>query len=167
MLKRLLMTFLTLLVIYSGILVGYKLNEPVDAGDAYSGIFANVLDYASLSDYTRSSGSSVIHYYFFCSENNNDCVYVRDTVIHQVRSETTFDPEKLLEYVDISELEKSLNVNRLKTEWNISSYPAFIACRVQNGNIIISNQLEWNPEQPISAEQLKAWLRLNELIDDN
>ena len=153
MLKRILFTLLTLLVIYSGVVLVYRLNEPdvvESPGSAY--MTENALDYATLRDYTLSSGESTLHYYFFCSYENNDCLYMENTVLKDAESETGLDLRNMIEYVDITDLEAN---------------PAFVACRVRNGMIEISNTLQWNPSSPISTSDLIRWLELNNLYDGN
>ena len=167
MAKRLLLTALTLLVIYSGVVIGIKIFEPEKPDDGTDSLVAaKALDYEVLKDYTINSGSAAIHYYLFWSSDNNDCRYVADTVLRDCQAETGVNLSELIEIVDITELERNLNTNRLKTEWNVSSYPAFVACRTKAGRIIIDNTLEWNPAQPISVDDLKAWLTLNGLYSE-
>ncbi len=166
MLKRILFTLLTLLVIYSGVVLVYRLNEPdVVESPASAYMTENALDYATLRDYTLSAGESTLHYYFFCSYENNDCIYMENTVLKDAESETGLDLRNMIEYVDITDLEANLATNRLKQEWDVSSYPAFVACRVRNGMIEISNTLQWNPSSPISKADLIQWLELNSLYD--
>ena len=59
MLKRIMFTLMVLLVIYSGVLVGFRIFEPeqTDAGSE-SAIATVSLDYETLKEYTRSTGNS-------------------------------------------------------------------------------------------------------------
>ena len=165
--KRLLLTALTLLVVYSAVVIGIKIFEPEKPDEGTDSLIAaKALNYEALRDYTINSGSAVIHYYLFWSMDNNDCKYVADTVLKDCQAETGVNLSELIEIVDITELERNLQTNRLKTDWNVSSYPAFIACRTKAGRIIIDNSLEWNPAQPISVDDLKRWLTLNGLYEE-
>lgn len=164
MFKRLLYTVLTLLVIYSTAIVLYRINEPENNTAVFSAFSSSVmLDYDTLSAYTKNSGASATHYYFFCSSENADCLYVENTVLKDTAAMTHLDLNQLIEFVDVTPLENSLNINRLKADWGISHYPAFIAVHNENGKINIENTLEWDPERPLNAEQLTSWLADNGL----
>ncbi len=160
--KRILMTVLTLMLLYSTIVIGIKIFEP-EKETAFGAEFqhASALDYDTLREYTISTGNAVTHFYLFSSADNNDCIYVENTVLKNAAASTGLNLEDLIDIVDITDLERTLTTNRLRTDWDVLSYPAFIACHVENGEIIIDNKLEWNPAQPISSEDLERWLKLN------
>lgn len=166
MLKRILFTLTTLLVIYSGVLVAFRFNEPEHISDENTSAFsANALDYDSLKEYTLSSGSSQIHYYFFCTALSNDCLYLENTVLNSVSNETDWNLSSLIEYVDISSLETDQQLSRLEREWEVSSYPAFLACHIEDRTIIVDNKLEWDSTHPINTEDVKRWLAENGMLD--
>ena len=165
MLKKILFTALTILVLYSAVIVGYKANEPEreDILSPSAAISNDAIDYSNLRDYTINSGEAAIHYYFFFSRNNQDCLYVANTVLTSVESSTGIDLDAILEYVDITSLEDNLQTSQLRTDWQVSSYPAFVTCRYENGNITIDNTLQWDPQHPLSASEFTDWLQLNGL----
>ena len=167
MLKRIMFTLMILLVIYSGVFVGFRLFEPeqTDAGSE-SAIASVSLDYETLKEYTRSTGNSTRHYSFVCSVDSNDCLYLENTVLKSVNNETENELMTLIEFVDVSGIDEKQLATRLKNEWGVSAYPAFVACRNDNGEIVIDNTLEWNPQQPISIDDFRQWLALNKLYDD-
>ena len=167
MLKRIMFTLMILLVIYSGVFVGFRLFEPEQADAGSESTIASVsLDYETLKEYTRSTGNSTMHYYFFCSVDSNDCLYLENTVLKSVNNETENELMTLIEFVDVSGIDEKQLATRLKNEWGVSAYPAFVACRNDNGEIVIDNTLEWNPQQPISIDDFRQWLALNKLYDD-
>ena len=167
MLKRIMFTLMILLVIYSGVFVGFRLFEPEQADAGSESAIASVsLDYETLKEYTRSTGNSTMHYYFFCSVDSNDCLYLENTVLKSVNNETENELMTLIEFVDVSGIDEKQLATRLKNEWGVSAYPAFVACRNDNGEIVIDNTLEWNPQQPISIDDFRQWLALNKLYDD-
>ena len=167
MAKRLLLTALTLLVIYSAVVIGIRVFEPEQPDEGTDSLIASkALDYEVVKDYTINSGSAAIHYYLFWSKDSNDCNYVVETVLKDCQAETGVNLSELIEIVDITELERNFTTNRLKTDWGISSYPAFVSCRAKAGRIQINNTLEWNPAQPISVDDLKRWLELNGLYEE-
>ncbi len=159
MFKKILFTFLAVLCVYSTGLIAYKIFEP-EINDTDEYIY---LDYDSLKDYTMSAGLSTNHYYMFLSKNSDDSIYVRDTVLSTVENETGLDIQKLIEFVDITELEKNLETHRLLDDWGIQTYPSFMAVSVDENGITIDNTLEWNPELPMSAANVEQWLTENGL----
>ena len=162
MIKRILISLLTLMVVYSAVIIGIKIFEP-DKIDNESSVFqhTSALDYETLRDYTISSGAAATHFYLFSSADNSDCIYVESTVLKNAAAATGMNLDDLIEIVDITDLERTLTTNRLKAEWSVLSYPAFVACHVENGEIIVDNTLEWNPSQPISTDDIERWLKLN------
>lgn len=160
---------MALLVVYSGIVVGYKIYEPekVDVHAQTEETSASSLDYSSLRDYTLASGPSSTHYYFFCTSKDNDCLYLENTVMSDVQAGTDLDLSSLLERVDISDLYDNPDDTSLFDDWGIRSYPAFAAARVQDGTISVLNTLEWDPSHPLNADNIRQWLALNGLISED
>jgi len=168
MFKRILFTFLILLTIYSGICVGYRAFQPENA-DIY--IYANnidgALDLDSLKEYTISSSSSNIHYFLFFEQGDNDSIYVINTVLRDVQNSINMDLSGLIEKVDIGDGASLDRQNLLKSTWGIESYPAFVACHVNEGEIIIDNTLVSSKQQPINDDQLIQWLILNDIYNND
>ncbi len=160
--KRILISLMTVMVIYSAVVIGIKLFEPDQVNtDDTSFQHASALDYETLRDYTISSGAGVTHFYLFSSVDNTDCIYVENTVLKNAETSTGMNLDDLIEIVDITELERTLTTNRLRADWGVLSYPAFVACHVEYGGIVVDNTLEWNPAQPISTDDVERWLKLN------
>lgn len=168
MLKRILFTFLVLLVLYSGTVIGYKIFEPetIDSSRDNLNLY-EIIDYSSLYDYTLTEETSSIHYYYFCSPEDNDCIYMQNTTLKTLESEVDLDLSTVIEYIDITDLIKNNEISRLKSEWSVSSYPAFIACHTEDDSIIIDNSIEYDAQNPLTAEDIKTWLSLNGLIENN
>lgn len=162
MIKRILLTVFTLMMIYSTLVIGIKLFEPdvIDTA-AMEAQHSTALDYNTLKDYTLNSGTSASHFYLFSSIDNTDCLYVENTVLKNAQAQTGMNLSELIEIVDITDLERSLSTNRLRTDWTVLSYPAFVACHVHEGEIVIDNTLEWNPASPMSSDDIERWLTLN------
>lgn len=167
MLKRILFTLMALLAIYSGAVVIYFSNRPQLAEtSSLSANSGNVLYYDTLRDYTLNSGASATHYYFFCTSEDNNCAFVEDTVVRDTERATSLDLSSLIEFVDITRLVDAMDTDRLYTDWTITSYPAFVAVKNNNGQIEIENTLVWKDDDPISSQSLIAWLKLNNLYMD-
>ena len=166
MLKRIMFTLMALLAIYSGAVVVYLGNKPELAEtSAFAQNSGSTLYYDTLRDYTLNSGASATHYYFFCTSEDNNCAFVEDTVIRDTERETGLTLSSLIEYVDITDLVENMDYNRLYTDWTVSSFPAFVAVKNDNGEIKIENTLEWTDDNPISSQTLTSWLELNKLYN--
>ena len=159
MLKRVLFTILCLIMVYSTAVVGYRFFEPNTYDDTEETV--TYLDYETLKDYIRSSPDGVTHYLFFSYRKNQDCIYVKNTVMATVKNDTGLQIDRMIETVVITPLEEQLLTNRLKNEWGLSSYPAFVTARTQNGEIIIDNFIQYDQNHPMLASDIEAWLQLN------
>ena len=150
------------MVIYSGILVAYRLNES-NKEELSETITADTLIYSGLEDYTLSSGSSARHYYYFLVPDSNDSIYMTNTVLSTVEKDTGLQLSTILEYVDLSALDDKYDVSEMQEKWHVSGYPSFIACHVENGAIVIDNAIESTVDLPLSAENVEVWLMTNGL----
>ncbi len=65
--------------------------------------------------------------------------------------------------MDVTNLDESMEINRLSEDWGISSVPAFAAISMKNGKPVVNNKLEWDDKNPISVESLEQWLKDNSL----
>lgn len=159
MLKKILFTLLTLLMIYSTVIIAYKINEPqkIESRALATALSSAAIPYSTLKDYTLNSGESAIHYYFFCSGNDQNCTYVENTVLKSVENSTNLNLDSLLEYVDLSDESEEAMSSPL-SDWGINTYPAFVVCNVSQGSITVSNPLEWNASSPMSADDIIRWL---------
>ena len=162
MLKRLLFTFLTVMVLYSAILVAYRLNEP-EKEELVSELNDEALPYSSLEDYTLNSGTSSHHFYFVCSPQDNDCIYMETTVLKTVENHTGLKMADILEYVDITDSIRKLDTTHMMEQWHITGYPAFIACHVEDNQIVVDNTIVSTVQYPLSAENVESWLMQNGL----
>ncbi len=161
MLKKIMFSFLCLLILYSTAVVAYRLFEP--SATYHIGDEDTYLDYNSLKEYVKSGGDSSVHYLFFYSSEDNDSAYIKNTVITTVENDTSLQFTKIIETVDITSLVRNMQTNKLSEDWQLSSYPAFAAVTVKNGEIIVNNKLENTSDHQITAEDFEAWLTLNGL----
>lgn len=159
--KKIIFTFLTLLILYSTAVIVYRLYEPRNNTE-YMDV-NHSLSYDSLNEYLLSTGEGSTHYVFFYSAVNDNCVYVKNTVLSQVENETRISVSSLFETVNITSLEENMTTSRLSSEWNISGYPAFAAITVQNGKPTVINQLVWTDQKPITASSVEEWMEKNDL----
>ena len=162
MLKKIMFTLLSLIMIYSTAAVLYRIFEPESEINTDTRTVS--LDYDSLNEYLLSTGEGTIHYLMFSSTLSADCQYVLNTVIPTVNTDLNIQAESLIEIVDVTVLDKEMNINRLTADWGLSSIPSFAAVHIQDGTVIMDNTLESDPQKPMSAADLEGWLRQNGLI---
>lgn len=161
MLKKVLFTFLTLLVIYSSCVIAYRIFEPRDnyAVDQTTSYVA----YDSLKPYIENSSQNT-HYLFFYSSINNNSVYLKDTIFSQVEQNTGKSLSSLFEFVDITEIDRNLETKKLSDDWQVSAFPALVAVtKEDDGTLTIKNKLEWTNDSPLTAQSVEDWLILNDL----
>ncbi len=161
MFKKVLFTGLCFLMIYSTAVVGYRIFEP--QLDTHSPDEQAYIEYDTLNDYVLSGSEGAIYYLFFYSKINSDCAYVKNTVLNIVQNETKLEINKLIDTVDITELERSMSVSRLSSEWGINSYPAFAAVSIHDGIPQVDSKLEWNNDDMLNALDIELWLIENGL----
>ena len=161
MFKKVVYSLLLLICAYSTAVVAFRVFEPkTDTNVIDEGAY---LDYDSLREYILSTGESVTHYLFFYSRNDNDCVYVKNTVLASVSVDTQLQIDRMIETVDITSLEANMLTEKLSADWGIQRYPAFAAVTVKDGEPVVLNSLEYDGEIPLSALDVEAWLRENVL----
>ncbi len=150
-------SILVILIGFSTVIVGYRFFEPketsvVPTDDALE------IDYASLHDYLLSSSEASIHYLLFYSKYDSDSIYLRNTVMNTVESDTHIGWTGLIEIVDISNLEASFETTTLNDDWGITDYPALLQVTNENGELKTDHLLVWNANDPITPTKVKFWL---------
>lgn len=161
MLKKILFTFLTLLVIYSTSVVAYRIFEPRD--NQYITDTSSYLAYDSLKSYVESSSQN-IHFFMFYSAINNDSIYLKNTVFTNVEQDIGESLSNFIEIVDITDLDEKMETKRLSEDWQVSSYPALIAVTSnEDGSIQVTSKLEWTSKNSITAKDVENWLKENGL----
>lgn len=160
MFKKLIFTYLIFLSIFSFGIVCYRIFEPRDTVTQTD--TSNYLAYESLEAYI-TQGSSNTHYLFFYSRTNNDCIYVHDTLFPLVENDIGISMSSIIETVDITEVDETLETTELFQTWSINSYPAFVAIKVNNGEMEIANKLEWTNDSTMTIQSIENWLLENNL----
>ena len=165
MFKKIVFALLALIVVYSSAVVTFRIFEPkTDTNVVEESAY---LDYDSLREYILSTGESVTHYLYFYSRLDNDCVYVKNTVLATVTADTQLQIDKIIETVDITSLEQNMTTGKLAADWGLGNYPAFAAVTVADGEPYVINSLVYDGEIPLSAQQVEEWLELNGLTGSN
>lgn len=121
------------------------------------------IPYDGLKDYLLSSGDFSIHYLFFCAPTDTDCNYIQNTIIKPLEAKQGQSLFERIDYIDISDLLANLEKNKLATDWGVTSYPAFIAVSVENGEFAVLNSIQYTTDDPINELDLKRWLAENEI----
>ena len=159
MFKKLLFSILAVICIYNVAVIGYRIFEPRDDTQENS---ENYLDYETLSQYILSTGENTVHYVFFCSLYNSDCVYIENSVLSAIEKDTDITVSSTIEIVDVTELDEEDELNRLEEEWNISAVPAFAAITSENGTAVVLNTLI-QTDKTLTADEITAWITENEI----
>lgn len=101
-------------------------------------------------------------YLYFC-DGEVDCQYVNDNMLAPLVKQIKEADFNDLIFVDMSNVAKTMSPAKLHDDWGISRFPAFVAIKVEDGQKIIENSLEWDFSNPFSKEDIKAWMVLNEI----
>ena len=164
MFKKVVYSLLCLITVYSIAVVAFRIYEPkTDANVVEESAY---LDYDSLKEYILSTGESVTHYLFFYSRNDNDCVYVKNTVLASVTVDTQLQIDRIIETVDITALQDNMLTEKLAADWGIQRYPAFAAVSVIDGEPTVLNSLEYDGEIPLTPADVETWLKENGLTSN-
>ncbi len=165
MFKRLLYSFMVLIALASIALGLYRFFE---ANDAHSSLAAMdiMIEYDGARQYALSNGDSSTTYYLFCTNNNDNCQYITNTLYSAVNSELKNKRiDDIVEYVNIQSLVDDGSIDRLSQEWNINNYPAFVSVSNNYGELTINNSLVWDDTNPLSSNDILNWLALNGQYD--
>ena len=158
MFKKLLFSLLAVLMIYSSAAMIYRIFEPqLDTNEQKD---LTYVEYSTLSDYILSHGEASIHIVFFCSLKDADSLYLKDTVLSTVQSDTGLPVSQILEVVDVSTAGNDINA-RLLRDWGVGAIPSFVSVGVANGQCIVHDRLEWTQDAPLKARQIEDWLEAN------
>lgn len=159
MFKKLLFSLLAMLMIYSSAAMVYRIFEPqLDTNEQRD---LTYLEYSTLQNYIISTGESSKHILFFCSRSDPNAVFVKDTVLSTVQSDTGLSISQIIEVADITNEDPLDIAARLYRDWGIQEMPAFLAVGVQNNACIVLDRLEWDESDPFTAMKIEDWLAAN------
>ncbi|MGM9940946.1 MAG: hypothetical protein ACI32N_03005 [Bulleidia sp.] len=165
MLKKILFSLLSFLMVYSICVAAFRIFEPdtEPVGEDTS----SFISYASLKEYIVSSGESSEHFLFFYNPLDADSVYVRTSVIPDVESKTDLDLSSMIETVDLSGVLVENLPTSLASDWGLSDYPAFALVGLRDGEIVIESTLQSSSTTPITTPVLTQWLKDNDMYQSN
>lgn len=159
MLKKILFSLLCILMVYSGAVAAYRIFEPRQ--DHVRLDSSSFISYASLKEYIVSSGESSQHFLFFYNDGESNSMYVRTSVLSDVKAKTGIDLDSLLEIVDLSGYRQENLHASLAEQWGLSDYPSFALVTLKDGEIQVLSRLEWSSGTPITGTLLIQWLQDN------
>ncbi|MCF0114938.1 MAG: hypothetical protein HUJ56_06250 [Erysipelotrichaceae bacterium] len=163
MLKKIIFTFMIVLALSSIVLAGYVYFEPEPIKITYTTDYFTI-EYDSLDSYINSGSEATTHLFFFCCVSDNDCQYIENTLFTSVdKEDPTINTKETIEYVEISEVVARNEFNLVQKKWNITNYPAFVSCTINNGEITFNNQLIWDPESSLSVADIITWFSDNNI----
>ena len=88
-------------------------------------------------------------------------MYVRTSVLSDVKAKTGIDLDSLLEIVDLSGYRLENLHASLAEQWGLSDYPSFALVTLKDGEIQVLSRLEWSSGTPITGTLLIQWLQDN------
>ncbi len=164
MLKKIAISIMGLLLLASIVLAGYKVFQPNNNYINTTNIDSFYISFNNAKEYTLSGGDNTSHYYLFCDPNDTDCKYVYDSVFPSVTSKNNdINIKTIIEYIDISDIVNETDLSTKLGEWNISTYPALVSCKIENGEIKINNTLEFDKDNPLNADDIINWMIVNDI----
>ena len=158
MFKKLLFSLLAVLMIYSSAVMVYRIFEPQLDTDEQKDL--TYVEYSTLPDYILSHGEASIHIVFFCSLQDANSLYVKDTILSTVQSDTDLPISQILEVVDIGNAGADISA-RLLRDWGVESIPSFVSIGVRGGKCTVLDRLEWKDTEPLNAAMIESWLEDN------
>ena len=165
MLKKILFSLLCILMIYSNAVAAYRIFEPRQEHVALDS--SSFISYASLKEYIVSSGESSQHFLFFYNDGESDSLYVRTSVLSDVKAKTGLDLDRLIEIVDLSGYRQENLPASLAQDWGLSDYPSFALVTLKDGQIQVLSRLEWSAAAPITSPMLIQWLKDNGIYNSS
>ena len=99
---------------------------------------------------------------WFC-DASVDCIFVNDNMLRPLSRQVRQEDFPDLIFVDMSLIRSDISPARLNQSWGFSSYPAFVAVEVKEGEVTILNVLQWNVRTPFGQQELKQWMIYNNI----
>ncbi len=159
MIKKIVFSILIGLCIYSLGVFAFRTLEPKDINDNATN--SPMIDYRTLDEYLLSSSNGTIHYLFFYSNQNNDSIYLKDTVLNSLNQTSSTDISQLIEIVDVTSVDEEILYPSLKEKYDMSTYPFFACVHIENDTIVIDSILPYDINSPLKANEIKTWLEEN------
>lgn len=160
MIKRIILFLLIVLTISSGILFVYRFYEHQvipNSQQAYT--IDNVISYDNIDNYLTSTGSATTHFLLFANIDDENFLYLYNTILNDLNKQTGNLISDNLEVIDCIE-----NVAELDEKWQLKNLPAFISCSIaEDGSLTINNSLQWDDNNPLSLTDVKKWFNDNNI----
>jgi hypothetical protein len=117
-------------------------------------------DYDDVNQYIISRDG--MHYLWFC-DGDVDCKFVNDNMLRPLAAQVRSDDFPELIFVDMTNVRSDISPARLNIDWGFTSYPAFVAVEVAEGQKTIVNTLMWTPRAPFGRDDIRQWMIDNEI----
>lgn len=101
--------------------------------------------------------------YFFCSPNNDDCIYTDTEIIPALLDIANTEIFDQIYYVDITDINENILPSALKNHLGFSNYPAFAVLSYENNKIVVHSVYEWRDDSVFTVQNLKQWMVENQL----
>ena len=155
--KKVILSFLVILCIYSlGVFAFRALDESreYEMQDNFT-----VIDCEQLEDYLLASSNGTVYYLMFYSNDSNDAIYLRETVLSTLNGTKSIDAYKTITIVDFSNTDL-IKRNELLTKWS-TQIPSFLCVNIENNTIVTDSILSYDHTKPLKASDVEAWLKEN------
>lgn len=117
------------------------------------------IPYNDLEGYVAEDGK---YYLWFC-DASTDCTFINDTALRPLANEIKTGEFPEITFVDMTYARQNISPVKFKQVWGFSSYPAFVAIEVSEGQIQINSVIEWSVNNPIGKEDVKNWMIENDI----
>ena len=159
-LKKVIFSLLTAIIIYSIGILAYRLIDIQRHKNTEQIMNYTIIQQQSLNDYLLASSNGTVHYLFFFSKDNEDARYLKDTILARLNTQTSVDISQIIEIVDLTDLPVIEREPYMSSTYN-STFPSFITLHKENNAIVIDSVLNYDMNQPLKDDELKAWLSAN------
>ena len=165
MFKKVSLVFFSALWFCSIFLFVYRIVEPDTAIDRATDVVSVTIPDSPVQMLTSNTDTNQIKYYYFCTVDHQDCMYMNNTLFKNLANEMKIESFDFFEFVDVEDLYEDWTPAKLKSVWGFESYPALVAAKGSADAPEILNVLEWTETTPLDESSIKNWMILNELWD--
>jgi len=111
--------------------------------------------YNDLNQYLENKDGKF--YLWFC-DGSTDCTFINDTALRPLANEIKMGEFPEITFVDMTYARKNISPAKLKQLWGFTTYPAFVAIEVLEGQMMIGSVIQWGVNNPIGKNDVKNWM---------
>lgn len=157
MFKKVIIVFFSSIWALSLGLFTYRLVEPATAEDSIALYAVNSNTEDPTATISTQESTSEMHYYLFCTVDNQDCSYLNTYILKNLATEMEVEAFSFLEYIDVEELYSDWTPSKLKSNFGFDNYPALVAIRNVGKDTMIVSYLQWEKDIPLDTDSVRDW----------